>query len=91
MSLTVRWSPICEAQSLHVGYGAAERIWMAVYTFARSGSGQVEPVPPVDDETAVIRIHAQGGYALVRVGASGLHIVGIYPSDPRRRRIVPLL
>ena len=73
----VEFSPVCDADVRHMHYRDAERVCVAVFEFARQGTGTVEIArrgPPL-----VVRIRARGGFALAVVDRELVNVRRILP------------
>jgi hypothetical protein len=63
MKRTVTWAAVVQADIERMHWLDAQRLCMAVFAFARDGSGRIERVDP--DNPRRLRVRAKGGVALV--------------------------
>lgn len=63
MKRSVTWAAIVQADIERMHYRDAERVCMAVFAFAKDGSGLIERVDPHNPYH--VRVRAKGGVALV--------------------------
>ena len=63
MTRSVTWAAVVQADIERMHYRDAERVCMAVFAFAKDGSGLIERVDPHNPYQ--VRIRVKGGVALV--------------------------
>jgi hypothetical protein len=73
MSVEVRWLSVCDTDVRRIPWRTAERICMAVDTFARTGKGSVEPL--IDGPPSYFALRVRGAVAIARVDAESGAIV----------------
>ncbi|MFO0756518.1 MAG: hypothetical protein U0359_08515 [Byssovorax sp.] len=72
MKRTVTWAAVVQADIERMGYLDAQRVCMAVFAFARDGSGRVERVDP--NNPRLVRVRTRGGVALLSFTDEEVHI-----------------
>jgi hypothetical protein len=83
VTVRIAWSDACNRDVLAMHWLDAQSVCQAVDDYARDGSGRIERVDPEDPLR--VRVHAEGGYAVVWILADGIQVRRIFATEPLAR------